>query len=82
MSLFLKQIVLSRIRKRIRSADGDELNQLLHTVIQRHQELFPDWELAVLSLPRRDEEGRSKALTDAISMLQACGIQEPTEALP
>ncbi len=69
MSLFLKQIVLAQIRKRIRSADGDELNQLLHAVVQRHQELFPDWELAVLSLPCRDEMERKKVLTDAISML-------------
>lgn len=69
MSLFLKKLFFPWILKRVRSFNGDELNQLLNAIVHRHRELFPDWELIALSLPCREEDGREKILTDAFAML-------------
>jgi len=38
--------------------------------------LFPDWELAVLSLPCRDEAAQKKTLVDACSMLQKSNMDQ------
>lgn len=41
---------------KIRQADDIEINQIINAVTQRYKEVFPDWEVTFLSLPKNDPD--------------------------
>lgn len=61
-----KQTVLDGIRQ----ASSYELDDMVNAVRQRYAELFPDWEILFLSLPKNDPAERRKCLDETITMLK------------
>ena len=62
----------------IEEADHTRTMELLDTVINRFRELHDDWELILLTLPKKDRKERHRLLEQAIQMLLE---QEKQEAL-
>lgn len=50
-------------------ADGTEIHMMLDQVLKRHEELYPRWELSVLSLDK--EEDRNAQISRVIALLDA-----------
>ena len=53
----------------IHSADGTELDEIMKTIIRRHGQLFPEWEVHFISL-HRDAEKRKKDLEELVCFLE------------
>ena len=56
------------LAKEIARADADEIDRLLKMVMARYAELFPGWELSILSLPKCAD--RNEQLNGIIQLLQ------------
>ena len=54
----------------IEHADHDDLNRIIDAVIRRHQCLYPDHDLAFLSLPR-EPESRKQQLEWILDQIKA-----------
>ena len=53
----------------IRNAGQDEISEILRAVIARYQELFPEWEISILSLEK--DTDKNSQLDRAIALLQS-----------
>jgi len=53
----------------IEEADHTTTMELLDTVVNRFRELHDDWELILLTLPKKDQKERRRLLKQAIRML-------------
>lgn len=51
----------------IQKAKGDELSLIVHAIIGRYAELFPDWEITFLSLPKDPPDERQRTLEAAFN---------------
>ena len=49
--------------KRITHSDDFELSQIIQAVVKRYQDVFPDWEVVFLSMPKNNPEVRMQTLT-------------------
>lgn len=47
---------MREILEKIRRADDAEINEIIEAVTLRYQEVYPDWEVMFLSLPRNDPD--------------------------
>ena len=45
----------------IQSADASELEDILDAAIKRKRELFPDWDILYLAIPKNDVDERMRA---------------------
>ena len=52
----------------IAQAEGFEIEKLLKAVLQRYTELFPDWQLNTICLPKNS--GRNEMIDRIIAILQ------------
>ena len=53
----------------IEEADHTRTMELLDTVVNRFRELHDDWELILLTLPKKDRKERRRLLEQATQML-------------
>lgn len=60
----------------IEEADHTTTMELLDTVVNRFRELHDDWELILLTLPKKDQKERRRLLKQAIRMLTEQEKQE------
>ena len=44
----------------IQSADASELEDILDAAIKRKRELFPDWDILYLAIPKNDADERMR----------------------
>ena len=54
--------------KEIAEADADMLSPLLIALIRRYAELFPDWEISTITLPKT--KNRNEMIDNTIELLQ------------
>ena len=47
---------MEEVLLKIRQADDIEINQIIDAATQRYSEVFSDWEIAFLALPRNDPD--------------------------
>ena len=65
----MKEITLEELTSRILCADPEELNGIIDAVVDRFTEVWPDWELATLSIPGHNAEARIAAFQQALDLL-------------
>ena len=53
---------LENVLAYIQQADDDEINQIIDALTARYSRVYPDREVAFLSLPRNDRERRRRIL--------------------
>lgn len=46
----------------IRQADPAEIGDILETAVARKRELYPQWEMVYIALPKNDPEERKRTL--------------------
>jgi len=49
-----KLIPLFILKARIRKADEYELTPIIHTLVERYSQIFPDWEFMTFFIPKND----------------------------
>ncbi len=59
---------MASLVEEIARAEGEEMENLFKALRRRHAELFPDWEMCTVFLPRGD--GRNEQIDWMITMLQ------------
>lgn len=57
---------LEEILQFIRTADDDQVNQIIDAVSERYKCVYPDWEIAFLALPLHDASARRRTLEFAL----------------
>ena len=53
----------------IAKTDAVQIEEVMRAVVKRYGELFPDWEVSMISLDRKAD--RSKQIDEMIAMLQS-----------
>ena len=56
------ELTLQELLDRIAQADTTELDEIIHALSLRHSLLHPDWEAAVISLPKNNPAERRQIL--------------------
>ena len=66
----MKEISLEELLDRIYSSGIDEINPILNAVAERFGELWPDWELAMLSIHGHTAEAHIDAFQQALNLIR------------
>lgn len=68
------------IKRWIREADKEEIDSLILDINARYEELYPDWDISYVALPKKDVEERKRILAFAFHMSEHYGqIEEITK---
>ena len=59
---------MNNLTEKIAQVDGMEIEKVFHAVRQRYAELFPDWEVIMISIEKSVD--RNEQLDRMITMLQ------------
>ena len=59
---------MNNLTEKIAQVDGVEIEKILHAVRRRYAELFPDWEVIVISIEKSVD--RNEQLDRMIAMLE------------
>ena len=59
---------MEHTKEKIRTADPEQIQELLAAVLNRYGEMYPDWQISVVSLEKK--ENRNGQLDDMIRLLQ------------
>ena len=65
-----KRIPLDALIERIEYADHKEIDAIIDALQRRYQRLFPDWEVAYLSVPTGNPENQRKQARLLIEFIQ------------
>lgn len=68
----MSDIKLEELLDRIYEASAEELNPILNAVTERFSELWPQWELATLSVQGHDRQNLADAMQKSIDLLGKC----------
>lgn len=61
---------MDEIIMKIEEANEAQIDELLSTAIERKRELFPDWEILYLALPKRDTRQWKQILDQVYAYLE------------
>jgi hypothetical protein len=59
---------VEELRKQIRKADREQIDILLEAAFARKRELYPQWDIQYMALPKDDWEERRRILEFALEM--------------
>lgn len=65
---------MDEVIKLINGIDTEYMQDLLDAVRKRHRDLYPDWELVIISLPRKKPEEWEDRMKQALAMEQKCRL--------
>ena len=66
----LKQkTTLPQVLEFIRQADDCQVSEIIHTLVARYKEVYPDWEVVFLSLPKNNPTERKNMIQRALYFL-------------
>lgn len=72
----MKELTTQALLERIQCADRDELQAIIPAVTERFWELWPEWDLLVISCEGRTPADHIKTLERSIRLLDAAGKWE------
>lgn len=55
-----KRRSMNKLIKIIETADDLEISQIIHAVVRRYADVYPDWDVFFLSLPKEPAERREQ----------------------
>lgn len=59
---------MTEVTNKIKTSGSEELEMLLRAVIKRYSELFPDWEISFVTVPKTDD--RNEQLDRVIRFIE------------
>ena len=65
----MDHINLTELLDRIYCADKEEINPIINAITERYAEVWPEWELLIISVQGHRPEDHIKALQNSISLL-------------
>ena len=63
--------MLNDILAFIKNTDGIQVELILNAVLERKRELFPDWDIQYLAVPKHDDKERQLTLEYIIRWMNA-----------
>ena len=54
----------------IKGMNAEELDLMMHTLLDRKREIFADWEMLYMAIPKKDPAERKQTILYIIEMLQ------------
>lgn len=63
---------MDKLLEKIRKLDAEDLTDILEAVRQRHNTLYPQWELLQMTLPRNDPEEWEGRIRTALELNEKC----------
>ena len=54
--------------ERIKTAESEEINDLVTAVLARYRELFPDWDISIVSIEKNGD--RNEQLDSIITLIE------------
>ena len=60
--MFRPKTDLDRVLTFIRKADDRQINEIIQALIARYGEVYPNWDVTFLSLPRNNPEERNNVI--------------------
>lgn len=70
MNHFIKQLRITLMRTIIKNADNEEMGKLLHNILHRYSEQYPNDEFLFLTLPKSNHQERIRILTSLGTFLE------------
>ena len=67
----MTDITTQALLERIRCADRDELNEIISANTERFRELWPEWDLLVISSEGRTPQAHIRTLEQSIRLMSA-----------
>ena len=67
--MFQQQISLEQVLAYIRQANDIQTNEIIKTLTIHYSEVYPDWDVTFLSLPKNNPSERKELLHSALSFL-------------
>lgn len=67
---WIQQWMFHTLLKRIQKADDKEMNEIIHSILKRYRTVYPDWDVAFLSLPKDDTKKRAALLNAILDSLR------------
>lgn len=62
--------VMDEVYMKVEEAGMEEIDELLGAAIERKRELFPDWEILYLAMPKRDTQKWKEILDQVYAYLE------------
>ena len=72
----MKEFTTQALLERIHCADRDELQEIIPAVTERFRELWPEWDLLVISCEGRTSVDHIKTLEQCIRLMDAVAKQD------
>ena len=60
--MFRRKPTLSKVLEFIRQADDSQISTIIQALVSRYGEVYPDWDVTFLSLPKNDPEERKNII--------------------
>lgn len=60
---------MEKLEEAIANAEADQLGQILLAVIRRYAEVFPDWDISTIALPK--DKARNQIIDNTIAFLKS-----------
>ena len=60
--MFRRKPTLSKVLEFIRQADDSQISTIIQALVSRYGEVYPDWDVTFLSLPKNDPEERKNLI--------------------
>ncbi len=57
---------IRRLKRKLERADGALIDSIFDTVLNRKMQLYPDWEILYLALPKDDAQMRKETIKFAL----------------
>ena len=64
------------VLERICSAGRDEIDLYMKAAVERYREVFPEWEILYMAIPKNDPEDRRRTIQYIIEMLKKNGVDQ------
>ena len=60
--MYQQEITLNQVLTYIHQADDLQVNEIIQAIVSRYRDIYPDWDITFLSLPRNDPEERNNLI--------------------
>ena len=60
--MFQQEITLDQVLAYIHQTDDLQISEIIQTLVIRYREVYPDWDITFLSLPKNDPDERNNLI--------------------
>ena len=68
--MFHRKRALNRVLKFIHQADDIQINEIIQALVRRYAQVYPDWDITFLSLPKNDPASCQQTLRSILKLYE------------